>query len=210
MNNFINKLFFDMDFDVLKFFSKLNGKFANYIMEFISALAYHGILIIIIGLMLCFFVKTRRMGATVLLSLAISALLTSVIIKPLVQRARPYDTNYQIYNWWLNSGSVMEDSYSFPSGHCTAAMTFALSLFIYFKNKKWASLIFVFPALMACSRMYLMVHFFSDCLFGFLVAGIGVIISYFIVVLLFDKTKGKFNNFINNFDFIKLFNKNKK
>lgn len=215
MANWLDKSFYNIDLNIAKLFSNIQTKFMNGLMELISFLGESGILLIMLGLILCIFIKTRRMGATILFSLAFSAILTSVIVKPLVARARPYSNEeLEFFKWWINAGKHLEDSYSFPSGHVTASMAFSLSVFATSKNKKWTSFIFIFPILMTSSRIYLMVHYFSDCLFGLISGAIGTIIGYIIVKLLFEKTKGKFNNFINNFNLIlfikKLFNKNKK
>lgn len=212
MTNWLNKTFYNIDYNFAKAFHIVEthcGTFMTHIMEFISILGKSGIFMLAIAILLCIFPKTRKMGTCIILSLALSALITSIIIKPIVARARPYTTSGDIHSWWLNAGSHLEDSYSFPSGHSTASMAFAFSIFAYSKNKKLSSLIFLFPICMMMSRVYLMVHYFSDCLFGFLVGAISTFISYFLINLLFDKTKGKFNNFLNNFKIQDLFKKNK-
>lgn len=210
MANWLNKTFYNIDYNIAKIFHFLENKcgtVSTHLMEFISILGKAGIVMLIIAFILCLFPKTRKMGVCIILSIAISALITSIIIKPIVARARPYDAGGDFYTWWVNAGSHLEDSYSFPSGHSTASMAFAFSIFAYSKKKSISWLVFLFPIFMACSRIYLMVHYFSDCLFGFLVGAISTLIAYLIVNLLFDKTKGKFNNFINNFEIKNLFNK---
>ena len=214
MANWLNKTFYDIDYNIAKFFHLLEthgGKPLTWFFEFISILGKSGIVMILISLILYIFPKTRRAGACALICLAISALFTGIIIKPLVARARPY-TNKELdfYSWWLNAGAHLEDSNSFPSGHSTASMAFAIGLFSQIKNKKWSYLLFLFPVFMAMSRIYLMVHYFSDCIAGFIVASVSAILAYFIIKLLFDKTKGKFNNFINNFKIQDLFKNNNK
>jgi len=213
MAKWLDNTFHSIDYNIAKFFHILElnlGKPLTWFFEFISLLGKSGIVLILISLMLCIFPKTRRAGVSALFCLAISALFTGIIIKPLVARARPYThTEQNFYSWWINAGKHLEDSYSFPSGHCTASMAFALGIFSQLKNKKWTWIILFFPAFMAMSRIYLMVHYFSDCIAGFIVAGISAVISYFIIKLLFDKTKGKLNNFINYFKNQDLFNKNK-
>lgn len=214
MAKWLDKSFYNLDYNVAKLFANTQSKFMNGLMEFISFLGKSGIFLIIVGLILCVFIKTRRMGATILFSLLISAIITGVIVKPLVQRARPYSNEeLSFFTWWVKAGSHLEDSYSFPSGHVTASMAFALSVLATSKHKKWSWLVLLFPMLMGASRIYLMVHYFSDCIFGLISGAVGTVLGYLIVKLLFDKTKGKFNNFINNFNlilFIKnLFNKNK-
>ena len=211
MNHWLDKTFYSVDYNVSKFFHNLaewGGKPLNFFAKFVSIIGEWGLLFIIIGATLCLFVKTRKMGALILFSLLLSTILTNFILKPIIARPRPFE-NLEFYDWWVMAGKASETSYSFPSGHSTAAMAFALSVFVGSKNKKWASLIFVLPIFMASSRIYLMVHYFTDCLFGFLSATVCVVISCYIIYLLFNKTKGKLNNFINNFSIKNLFNKNK-
>lgn len=210
MAEWLNRIFGSIDYDIAKLFHILEtkgGVFTTRFMEFISLLGKSGIFILAIALILCLFPKTRKMGVCVILSVAISALITSIIIKPIVARIRPYDAGGDFYIWWANAGKHIEDSFSFPSGHSTASMAFAFSIFAFSKHKKISWLIFIFPTFMMMSRIYLMVHYFSDCLFGVLIGEISAFVSYFLVRLLFEKSKGKFHNFINNFELKDLFKK---
>lgn len=214
MANWLDTTFHTIDYNVSKFFNMLEingGKPMTYFWEFISHLGTAGLFMIAVSLVLCFFPKTRRMGTTALLAIAIGAVITSLILKPLIARARPYiDTNSDYYIWWLKAGKNSESDFSFPSGHTTASMALALSIFITSKKKRFIFPILIFPILMASSRIYLMVHYFSDCLFGLLVGGIASIIAFVLTHLLFYKTNGKFNDFINNYNFKSLFKNNKK
>lgn len=212
MADWLNKTFYTIDYKMAQLFHLLEtkgGAFTTHIMELVSVLGKAGIFMLLVALILCFFPKTRKMGVCIIFSIAISALITSIIIKPIVARARPYETGKDFCTWWTNAGSHLEDSFSFPSGHSTASMAFAFSIFAFSKHKKISWLVFLFPIVMAMSRIYLMVHYFSDCLFGFLVGELTAFLSYFLVRLLFEKTKGKFNNFINNFEIKDIFSKNK-
>jgi len=214
MANWLNNTFKSADYNVAKFFSNLQdfgGKPMTCFWEFISFLGAGGIIMILIALTLCIFPKTRKFGVTSLFAIAIGALITSIILKPLVERTRPYtnlDSNY--FLWWKQAGKNVEGDYSFPSGHTTASMAFALSIFLCSRKKKFTFFVLLFPILMASSRIYLMVHYFSDCLFAILVGSFASGLAYLITYLLFNKTKGKFNNFVNNFKIQDLFNKNKK
>ena len=211
MTNFIDRSFYSIDFNVAKFFHILEANCGNWLtnfMKLISILGDAGIFMILVGLILCIFVKTRKVGVTILFSIAISAVITNFILKPLIARDRPFvDTTSPFYTWWQNAGSSAEDSFSFPSGHATASMAFALSIFATIKNKKLSSIVLIFPIIMASSRIYLMVHYFSDCVFGFLVACIGTVCAYLITKLIFEKTKGKFNKFVNEFSITSIFKK---
>lgn len=178
------------------------GKPATYMMKGISLLAEIGLLFIVIGLILCIFKKHRRVGIAILISLTIGVLVSNICLKLTIQRERPFtNIGSDFFKWWLDAGSVHESGYSFPSGHTTASTAFAVALFLNTpKNKSWP--ILFLPALMLCSRTYLMVHFFTDCLAGM---GVGIIagtLSYFIAKWIYTG-KNRLFVFIQDFSFDK-------
>ena len=89
--------------------------------------------------------------------------LVNTVLKNQIQRTRPNIP-------WLEHAS----SYSYPSGHSMVSMSvFIFMAFVIYKNTssiKLKKLIIVFAPLLsisiAFSRIYLGVHFFSDCLAG--------------------------------------------
>lgn len=168
MTDFIYKI----DHFVAKLFHNIyvwGGDFANHLMTGISFIAEAGILFLLIGLGLALFKRTRKIGASILFAVAIGFLLTNMLLKNTIERARPFtDISGSFYKWWLDAGATHESGYSFPSGHTTATTAFAFAIFLTTK-KKYSWPILLFPILMASSRIYLMVHYFSDCLGGFVV-----------------------------------------
>ena len=135
------------------------------IMTFVSSLGNKGMIWIAIGVLLLLFGlknKTWRNGGfLVLFSLAANFLACNVILKPMVDRTRPYD----VLDYTPLIPPVGDPS--FPSGHTSAS--FAASTAIYAINKKWGIAAYVFAAVMGFSRLYLGVHFPTDVLAGALV-----------------------------------------
>lgn len=135
----------------------------------LALLGSGGIALILLGVLLLFWKRTRKLGIGVLLALAIGALCTNVLLKPLVARARPYaDESGILHQWWLEAGASTERDASFPSGHSTAAMAAMTALF-FLGNRRYSWACFLFAAAMALSRLYLVVHYPTDVLAGLII-----------------------------------------
>lgn len=156
------------------------------LMNLISLLGKGGIFLILFSLCLVVFPKTRRLGTSMLLGLALGALMTNLIFKPLAHRPRPYTWDGSVYRqYWELLGRHTHSDYCFPSGHTTAAFAFSLGAIMYDKRKYWP-LIF-FGILMAVSRIYLSVHYCTDVLAGALVGSLGGVGGYYLMCLLPEK-----------------------
>lgn len=151
------------------------------LLKLITNLGNMGFIFIMISLIMIFFKKTRKIGVIVLFSIAIGFVFTNLILKNVVARPRPFiDETSDYYLWWKEAGSMIENGYSFPSGHTTAAMAFGLSLFLCFK-KKWSWVFLLIPLIMGFTRIYFMVHYTTDVLGAILVGGLSALISYFVI-----------------------------
>lgn len=125
------------------------------------------------SLLLCIFIKKKRIGISIILNLIIATAL-NLILKNILQRPRP--TEYRI---------IEETGYSFPSGHSMISMAFygylIYLIYKYVKNKYLkTTLIIIFSlliVLIGVSRIYLGVHYTSDVLAGFLIS-ISYLIAY--------------------------------
>lgn len=152
-------------------------------MQFVSSLGNKGMIWIAIGILLLLFgvknKKRRNGGLLVLLSLAVNFLACNVILKPLVDRTRPY----YVLEYTPLIPPVGDPS--FPSGHTSAS--FAAATAIYCINKKWGIAAYLLAAVMGFSRLYLGVHFPTDVLFG---AVVGMVAAK-IVVYIFWKCRKK-------------------
>lgn len=140
-----------------------------------------GVMFGVFAVLLMFFRKTRMAGVAIIVGMAIAGGLSEFIIKDLVARPRPFEMSDTFYTWWQFVGSADSHGTSFPSGHvagCTAAMI-ALS---YAARRWWVSLLGVLMILaMAIDRMYLIVHYPSDVLGGFILGFVSGVIGYAIV-----------------------------
>ena len=131
------------------------------VMILITSLGNGGFVWVALGVLLLCFKKTRRMGMAMAISLVLGLLVGNVCIKNLVARSRPC---------WIRPEvemliSVPKD-FSFPSGHTMASFEGAMS--IWYSHKKWGVAALILAGLIACSRMYLFVHFPTDILVGLL------------------------------------------
>lgn len=173
------------EFAILDFIrDNFSCKAMDIIMEAVTFLGEAGWLWILIGLVLSILPKTRKIGFTVLGALIINLLLCNVILKPLVERTRPYD----IREIELILSHIPTD-FSFPSGHTSASFAAAVAIFIY--NKKWGGAAVALAALIGFTRLYLYVHFPTDVLAGAVLGVLCAIISFFIVKLGFRKYYGR-------------------
>ena len=170
MNNFIIATQLSLDHDIASFMNKLLNNFGSFltpILKFITILGNFGTFFIILSLLFLLFTKTRKAGIIALIALLIGVITVS-ITKIAVSRDRPFfDTNSDYYSWWLQAG------------HTTAATEFGVALFIS-KNKKYSWLFLFIPLIMGFTRIYFIVHYFTDVCGGLIIGTISSTISYFI------------------------------
>jgi undecaprenyl-diphosphatase len=117
--------------------------------------------------------KTRRIGITLMILIVISTLLTGYI-KCGVDRDRP-DFEYEGTPFPV---PISQDTFalfceggydaSFPSGHAARSMIFAI-IFGYALSERFprgAYLMFLYPAMISLSRVYVLQHFPMDVIGG--------------------------------------------
>lgn len=166
----------------------------TWFMRFVSFLGEEGIGLILLGLLLFCFRKTRKAGLCVLASLLCGALITNVILKNAVGRIRPF-RNEEVAafrQWWEAIGATHAGQRSFPSGHTTSAVAAMTALFLTLP-KKYSWTAFLFALLTALSRMYLMVHYPTDVLAGMLAGALGALGGYFLARWLLSLPEGHKN-----------------
>lgn len=211
----LNSVFQQFDYKILEFYHSLHsgafGDFLDVFFKYFTRLGDDGIFLILLGLFLMLFRKTRKVGAGMIGGIVIGAVFTNLTLKTVIARPRPYCTTELYRDWWLSVAHGLESEYSFPSGHTTSAAAAMMPVFL-FCNKKKSWLVFLFVILMGASRNYIFVHFPSDILGGIIVGSVAGILSYLIVKFLYDKmfVKGKLGNIIQTFDIRDIFKKHKK
>ena len=147
--------------------------------------------LMIITIILIFIKRTRFCGINMAISLFVSIVIGAFILKPLIARERPFMD--PIYNeYWIAVGKHLETSFSCPSSHTTASFAALFPIFLYF-NKKYSFIALLIALIIGFSRVYLMVHYPSDVVFG---AFIGIAVSSAIYIIL---NKTNINKLIKKF-----------
>ena len=181
-----------MDFAILRFYHALAesaGGFLTPVLGIFTLTAWKGALFIALSLVLICFRKTRRTGLCALLAIGLGALFTNVLLKPVVARPRPYDFDATLRQWWVFVGAPAETGFSFPSGHTTAACAFATG-FILTRGRKWIVPGALYAALMGASRNYLMVHYPSDVLGGFVTGAAAGVLAFLAIRAVYRRWGG--------------------
>jgi len=212
----INSTFAQFDFKILEFYHSLHtgsaGAIWDFFFEKFTLLGEDGIFLILLGLFLMLFKKTRKTGICVVFAIGFGAVFTNLTIKELVARPRPYCANQTFQDWWIAVGHGLESEFSFPSGHTTASMAAMTSIFLNSKKKYISWLAFVFVIVMGASRNFLMVHYPSDIIGGIIVGGLAAVIAYILFSFIFNKLtkrESKLCRFIINFSVADIFKKKK-
>ncbi len=173
-----------IDDAILHFFGSIQVPILNEFMIFISTLGNSGLIWIAISIIFLFFKKTRRAGATMAIALLLGLLICNLTIKPLVARPRPFAMHE------LTLLIPEPSEFSFPSGHSVSSIGASLGAFLVLRKR--SCMMLVFGVLIAISRLYLQVHYFSDVLAGCLLGCIFAVAAHMIVtaiIKLFSKRK---------------------
>lgn len=199
----LDTVFANFDFSVFRFFGEVLH--ADWLTPIVSAYTHLGdsefiIPMAVLGVILCLFKKTRKIGMTLFLAVIVGTLITNVCMKPFVLRPRPFQSladNPEYWQWYTEAGAHEESLFrSFPSGHTTGAFEMATALFLTVNSKKIKWIFPVYAVLIGCSRIYLLVHYCTDVIGGMCCGIIAGVIAFFIVkAILKALEKTKFNDF---------------
>lgn len=167
------KLITQTDFYILNSIQALRTPFLDFIMPYITYLGSGGAVWIIISCIMLFFRKSRRAGVTLLLSLILGLIISTLGLKNLIVRERPFNTAGALINASSLLIGIPSGRFSFPSGHSVSSFSAAAALMMY--NRKIGIPALILAALIAFSRLYLYVHFPTDVLAG---AALGVLFAF--------------------------------
>ncbi len=186
----LNAVFFNLDYAILSWYHDLAqtaaGRVLAPILNVITYTAWKGAFLIFLAVLMIFFRKTRRAGLCSLLAMTIGLLIVNILIKPMAARPRPYDFDATLREWWIYAGSHFESDYCFPSGHMNAACAFT-SGFVFTKGKKWVIPGLIYVILMGISRNFLIVHYPSDIVGGFITGVLSGALSYLVISAIYKK-----------------------
>jgi undecaprenyl-diphosphatase len=181
----------------------LNADWLTPIMKGITMLGEGGYFWIAVCLLLIIFKKTRRLGIICALSLLFTFISCNLILKPLVDRVRPWVTFTAVNAMLPPPGDA-----SFPSGHSANAMGPAWAMFIATRARRaggsksydevpclgWRGTgadpkimhrfgiaAVILGVLIGLSRLYLGMHYPSDVICGLLLGMLCATIIHFII-----------------------------
>lgn len=164
-----------IDFCILNAIQTLRTPVLDFIMRYITYLGSGGAVWIVISVIMLFFKRTRKTGITLALALIIGLLLSTLGLKNIIMRERPFNTEGALLD--VNSLLIGAPSgrFSFPSGHSVSSFSAAAVLMIY--SRKIGMPAFILAAFIAFSRLYLYVHFPSDVIAGAILGILFAVIS---------------------------------
>ena len=133
----------------------------------------------ILGIALTIIRRTRKVGMIFLIALVVIVVLV-MYIKPLIGREIPlygFEPSSELpENFSLESDSFapFAAGFSYPSGHASraTALAFIVGYAIYNKSKKMGYAIWAFPVIIGITRIYVMQHYPTDIIAGFMFGGI--------------------------------------
>ena len=183
----LNSFFAGYDNAILSFahrMAELAGVVLTPLCKLITLLGEKGILFFLLAIVLMLFPRFRKAGVCIFGAVCCGALITNILLKDHIARIRPYEASELYRQWWQFVGSPMEDGFSFPSGHVTAAAAGVTGLCLT-RGRKWVLPGVIWVLLMMFSRNYLMAHYPSDVLFGMLIGVFSGFVAYWITLLIF-------------------------
>lgn len=163
------------DFKILDFIQlNITNPVLDKLMVMFTYLGSGGAIWIILTLMLLIFVKNKKYGLAMALSLILCLLIGNITLKPLIGRIRPCEINDTV-----NLLIKRPTDASFPSGHTMSSFAAAVSLLYY--NKKIGVVALILASMISFSRLYIYVHYPTDILAGIIIGVAIAIVSQYLI-----------------------------
>ncbi|MEJ2745379.1 MAG: phosphatase PAP2 family protein [bacterium] len=162
-----------MDVNLLYWINSHHCAFLDCLLWGISAVTDLYLLWFLLGVFVGLVDRTRgkRVAVCIFLALALTYVSVELVIKPLIARPRPFAALPGIRELDVSfTGKMVDSPFSFPSGHCASSMAGAWILGAFYRRFRFPLCALVI--LVAYSRIYLGVHYPSDCIAG-LAVGLG-------------------------------------
>lgn len=141
----------------------LRFEWLTQVMKFITSLGNGAMIWIVMAAIFLCFGSYRKTGVAMAVALLIGYLITNLLLKNLVMRARPYDA---LAGLSALIGPLWDSS--FPSGHTTSSI--GAGIVALRGTPRYVGIpAFVLAVLIALSRLYLGVHYPTDVLAGALI-----------------------------------------
>lgn len=179
--NILNVNFYSFDYNIIKFLHEnyiINLEISKIIANLFSLLGEKCILYLLVGIVLFFMLKNKKIGISVCTSVVIMIILCELILKNAIMRVRPFLSNVDEYKmWWNMVSGPLKDSFSCPSSHCAGAAAMIFAIYFIKHSYKILLLGIVFMVFMMYSRIFLMVHYPTDCILGVIMGIISSIIG---------------------------------
>jgi undecaprenyl-diphosphatase len=176
---------FELDISILRFIHHSRIVALDqwlYVLSFITTYVSIGIVLSILIVSLVKKSKPLRIIFYKMLAVLVLAALTSLAIKTLIPRERPFKA-YPDIEKLSQAGSS-----SFPSGHTIEVFAIAAALSLLIPRKRVIIPVFIWAILVAYSRMALGVHYPSDVAGGMIIGvSVGLLVPYLFGIVMKDK-----------------------
>lgn len=175
-----------MDARILLRINEWSSPLLDQAMLFVTNFGGYLVVLFATFLITAVLMRTRRLRQAAFVTIGVggAAAITS-ILKIIFARDRP--ELWQVLEY--------ESTYSFPSGHATLSFALAACIVILCRRTKWrwqiASAAVTYVAIIGFSRLYLGVHYPTDILAGWTVAGIWVALTWWALRGFATKKQGR-------------------
>lgn len=170
-----------IDIDIINFiYINLQHEMVNKGMSFITSLGDFGFIWMLLLSIGFISKKHRRIACISSCAFLLSWIIGAHILKPLIQRPRPF-LELQHIDIFISEPT----SYSFPSVHTMSSFATVWPCVKLIEKPHNRILLITLASLIALSRIYLMVHYPSDVLAGIV---LGILCGYFALSIFKDTT----------------------